>query len=101
MNEKDLKDYFPTAYLQSTATAPLRETGKLESMDVTVRTEGGGPRGQADAVKMGIARALVMLDEDLRTTLRAHGFLTRDPRKKERKKFGLRGARRAKQWRKR
>ncbi len=101
VNEKDFKTYFPTRALQNMATAPLLEIGKLDTVDVTVRAVGGGQRGQADAVKMGIARALVMLDEDLKTTLRAHGFLTRDARKKERKKFGLRGARRSKQWRKR
>ena len=101
INDKDFNVYFSTPRLRSTAVAPLREMGKLETVDITVRAVGGGLTGQADAVKMGIARALVMLDEDLRKTLRAHGFLTRDARKKERKKFGLRGARRAKQWRKR
>ncbi|MDP2631457.1 MAG: 30S ribosomal protein S9 [Candidatus Uhrbacteria bacterium] len=101
VNDKDINEYFGTAQLRKTALAPLREVGKHEEVDVTVRAVGGGPVGQADAIRLGIARALVMLDESLRTTIKAHGFLTRDARKKERKKFGLHGARRAPQWRKR
>ncbi|MBT4857370.1 30S ribosomal protein S9 [Candidatus Uhrbacteria bacterium] len=101
VNGKDYKEYFPISTLQDAIERPLRETGKLDSVDVTVRTLGGGQSGQSDAVMLGIARALVKYDESLRTVMRTHGFLTCDARKKERKKFGLRGARRAKQWRKR
>jgi len=101
INNKDIKDYFPTETLRAVAVAPLREVGKSAEMDVTVRAVGGGMTGQADAVKMGIARALVKYDDTMKAVVRTHGFLTRDARKKERKKFGLKGARRAKQWRKR
>ncbi|MFH1712395.1 MAG: 30S ribosomal protein S9 [Patescibacteria group bacterium] len=101
VNGKDIKDYFPTETHRANAVAPLREVGKIDEMDVTVRTVGGGMTGQSDAVKMGIARALVKYDDTMKAVVKAHGFLTRDARKKERKKFGLKGARRAKQWRKR
>lgn len=101
INGRDISEYFHTETYRTNATSPLREVGKLDSVDVTVRTVGGGEVGQSDAVKMGIARALVKHDESLRAVVKAHGFLTRDARKKERKKFGLRGARRATQWRKR
>jgi len=101
VNGKDITEYLPVERLRTVAFAPLREVGKLETMDVTVRAVGGGHRGQADAIKLGVARALILLDEELKATLKTHSFLTRDPRKKERKKFGLKGARRAKQWRKR
>lgn len=101
VNNKDAKEYFTTEQAMMVVTSPLKETGKLDNMDITVRVIGGGKSGQADAVKMGIARALVKYDETLRPVIKTHGMLTRDPRKKERKKFGLRGARRATQWRKR
>jgi len=101
VNNKDLNDHFNTPQERMIATSPLKEVGKLDSMDVTVRVVGGGKIGQADAVKLGIARALVKYDETFKPTIKAHNMLTRDARKKERKKFGLRGARRATQWRKR
>ena len=101
VNDKELDGYFVTEAMRNTVKAPLAESGKLETVDVTVRAVGGGLQGQADAVQLGIARALVKMDETLKTTVKTNGFLTRDPRKKERKKFGLRGARRSKQWRKR
>jgi len=101
VNGKNYKEYFGAPSFQETVERVLRETGKLESFDVSVRTVGGGQNGQADAILLGLARALVSYDESLRTVARAHGMLTRDARKKERKKFGLHGARRAKQWRKR
>lgn len=101
VNDKDIKEYFPVESIRQNAIAPLKEVGRDEAVDVSVRATGGGLRGQADAVKLGIARALVKDDESLKTTIKSKGFLTRDPRRKERKKFGLRGARRAKQWRKR
>lgn len=101
VNNKDIKDYFGTAGLRENAVIPLKEVGRTESVDITVRVVGGGMTGQSDAIKLGIARALVKEDETVKTSIKAKGLLTRDPRRKERKKFGLRGARRAKQWRKR
>ena len=86
VNGKDYKEYFPLPMLRDAIERPLRETGKLESVDISVRTVGGGHTGQADAVMMGIARALVKYDESLRMVMRAHGLLTRDARKKERKR---------------
>jgi small subunit ribosomal protein S9 len=87
--------------LQQAVVSPLIKVGREKDLDVSVRVVGGGNRGQADAVRHGIARALIRWNEDLKPVLRAEGFLTRDPRAKERKKFGLYKARRAHQWRKR
>ena len=101
VNGREIKSYFTVERLHDTAIAPLKEVGRLESVDVTIKTIGGGLTGQADAVKLGLTRALIKEDETVKTTLKAQGFCTRDARKKERKKFGLRGARRAPQWRKR
>lgn len=80
---------------------PLTLVGKAASFDLSVHVSGGGFNGQAEAIRHGVARALVVSDEDLKTTLRKAGYLTRDPRAKERKKFGLKGARRSPQWSKR
>ena len=80
---------------------PLRAAEIGGQYDILVTAEGGGTTGQADAIRLGIARALVEVDPDLRPTLKAAGFLTRDPRKVERKKYGLRKARRAPQYTKR
>jgi small subunit ribosomal protein S9 len=82
-------------------TDPLKLVGRYGSADVTAVVEGGGFQGQLEAIRHGIARALVGLDETYRTTLKKAGYLTRDPRAKERKKFGLKGARRSPQWSKR
>lgn len=101
INGRDIEQYFTVSALLETALLALKTTGKLETMDVTVRTVGGGIRGQADAVGMGVARALVKYDDSLKLTVKSSGLLTRDDRKKERKKFGKRGARRSPQWRKR
>ncbi|MCH8049439.1 30S ribosomal protein S9 [Patescibacteria group bacterium] len=101
INDRDIKDYFGTERNRQAATAPLREVGKSDLVDITIRAVGGGQTGQADATKLAIARALVKYDESLKAVVKAHGFLTRDARRKERKKFGYRGARRAPQWRKR
>ncbi|MBI5728459.1 MAG: 30S ribosomal protein S9 [Candidatus Magasanikbacteria bacterium] len=101
VNNKTYTVYFPTIILQQTVRAPLEAVGKSLDTDVSVRVAGGGTRGQAEAVRHGIARALLRLNPDFRPVLRAEGFLTRDPRAKERKKFGLYKARRAHQWRKR
>lgn len=101
VNGKELTTYFKTAILQQTATAPLRTVGRQDSLDVSVKVVGGGTTGQAGAVRHGIARALVAWDETLKPMLKAEGFMTRDARSKERKKFGQPKARRGRQWRKR
>ncbi len=101
VNEKSYTVYFPIAFWQEKVMAPLKAAGKEKAMNVSVRVVGGGVHAQADAVRHGIARALTQWDEALRPVMRAEGFLTRDSRAKERKKFGLRKARRAHQWRKR
>lgn len=101
VNGRDYKDYFPVVIWQEKVMAPLKAVGREERLDVSVKVAGGGVHGQAEAVRHGIARALVALDETLKPVLRAEGFLTRDPRAKERKKAGLRKARRAHQWKKR
>lgn len=101
VNGKAIEQYLPVPALLETAMSPLKKTGKTDSMDVTVRAIGGGIRGQADAICMGLARALVKYDDSLKLTVKSEGLLTRDDRKKERKKFGKRGARRSPQWRKR
>lgn len=80
---------------------PLTLVGKREAVDVSVKVHGGGVTGQLEAIRHGLARAVAQLDPDTRTTLRKAGFLTRDAREKERKKFGLKKARRAPQWSKR
>lgn len=101
VNEKDLKDYFPTLELQETALAPLRKMKCADRFSMSVRIIGGGIHSQAESVKHGIARALVVFNPDFQKRLRRAGFLTRDSRMKERKKFGLKRARRAPQWQKR
>ncbi|MBI2989619.1 MAG: 30S ribosomal protein S9 [Candidatus Magasanikbacteria bacterium] len=101
VNDKPFKIYFPKAFNQQTVLAPLKSVGKESGFDVTVRVVGGGHMSQAQAVRHGIARALVRWNEDFKPVLRAEGFLTRDARVKERKKSGLRRARRGRQWRKR
>ena len=99
-NDKKLDDYFPTLELRQKAISPLSKMG-IEEYYVSVKTHGGGVNAQAEALRHGIARALVLMDEESRKRLRKLGFLTRDPRQRERKKFGLKRARRASQWRKR
>ena len=101
VNEKNYKEYFPFFEWQEVLMAPLKAVGKDKKIDITVRVSGGGPRGQVVAVQHGIARALVKDDEELKKTLKSLGFLTRDARRKERKKPGLKKARRAPQWSKR
>jgi small subunit ribosomal protein S9 len=101
VNGKDLTEYFPTKIWQDTILAPLTVTDNASRFDVSVKVAGGGVNGQAEAVRHGIARALVSLDEALRPVLKAEGFLRRDSRAKERKKYGRRRARRGRQWRKR
>ncbi len=101
VNEKPVELYFPSFVLLQTVQAPLVQTNLKDSMDVSVKVEGGGFRGQADAVRHGVARALLLMNPDFRKTLRSLGYLTRDPRIKERKKPGLKRARRAPQFSKR
>jgi small subunit ribosomal protein S9 len=86
---------------EPTYVAPLKAVGKFGSVDLSLVVKGGGFQGQIDAIQHGISRALVVLDEEYKTTLRKAGYLTRDPRAKERKKPGLKSARRAPQWSKR
>lgn len=101
VNGRLLADYFTLTLWQEKVLAPLTITGREKQLDVSVKISGGGISSQAEAVRHGIARALVKLNVDLRAILRAEGFLTRDQRAKERKKPGLRKARRGHQWRKR
>lgn len=101
INERKYQDYFPRFDLQESLRAPLRAVGKLETVDVWARVRGGGIRGQAEAVRLGISRALVSEEPTFRASLKPLDFLRRDPRKKERKKYGLKKARRAPQWAKR
>jgi len=101
INEKELTDFFPNVQDQNSVTSPLAATGKTGEVDVVVRVHGGGTTGQSGAIRLGIARALTTYDEELFQALRDGGFLTRDARMKERKKYGLRGARRGTQFSKR
>jgi small subunit ribosomal protein S9 len=101
VNNMDFTKYFPTKGLQSIALASLDKMKSLDRFKVTAMVKGGGVNAQAEAVRHGIARALVVFNPDYRKRLRKAGFLTRDPRMKERKKPGLKRARRAPQWSKR
>lgn len=100
INGKDYKEYFNYFEWQDLLLKPLKAVGK-EKIAISVMVKGGGSRGQLDAIKHGIARALLIMDENFRATLRKEGLLTRDSRIKERKKPGLKKARRAPQWSKR
>lgn len=101
VNKKTASAYFPTARLEETAKSPLMLAGEGVKFSVMVTVSGGGTNSQADAVKLGLARALVKFDETLKKSLKDKGFLTRDSREVERKKAGLKKARRAPQWAKR
>ena len=101
INKKPLNIYFPTLELQQIAQSSLKKMKSLDRFKVSVRVKGGGLHAQAEAIKHGVARALVLFNPDYRKRLRRAGFLTRDPRMRERKKFGLKRARRAPQWQKR
>ena len=101
VNGRPMEEYFPTKELQTTVMGPLTLTESTAAGYVTAKVNGGGVPGQAESVRLGIARALVKVDPDLRLTLKRAGFLRRDPRAKERKKYGLKRARRAPQWQKR
>lgn len=101
VNGKDFTAYFPHKLQQQTVLQPLVIVGKDKALDVSVKVAGGGVNGQCEAVRHGIARALVDMDEQLKPLLKAEKLMTRDSRSSERKKFGRRRARRGHQWRKR
>ena len=101
INDRDIDDYFGLETLKLIVRQPLALTGTTEKFDIVVRVAGGGVTGQAGAIRHGLSRALLQFDESLRPTLKKAGFLTRDPRMKERKKYGLKAARRAPQFSKR
>jgi small subunit ribosomal protein S9 len=101
VNGKTVAEYFGRAALESIVRQPIQEADLPVAYNVIVKVVGGGHSGQAGAIRHGIARALVRLDDGLRPTLRRRGFLTRDPRVKERKKYGLKRARKAPQYTKR
>lgn len=101
INDRDIDDYFGLETLKLIVRQPLVLTGNVDKFDIVVRVAGGGVSGQAGAVRHGVSRALLQFDENLRPTLKKEGFLTRDPRMKERKKYGLKAARRAPQFSKR
>ena len=101
LNGRPLEDYFPRPVLRMIVTEPLRLTNTLDAYDIIARIEGGGMSGQAGAVRHGIARALVEADPTLRPELKRKGMLTRDARAKERRKYGLKKARKAPQFSKR
>lgn len=95
VNERTLEDFFPRLGDSKKVVEPLEVVGQRESLDVTVLVNGGGITGQTGAVRLGIARALLIMNPELKPLLRKNGFLTRDPREKERKKPGLKRARKA------
>ena len=98
INNRDIDDYFGLETLKVIVRQPLALTNNADKFDIVCRVEGGGVTGQAGAIRHGIARALLLADAELRPELKKAGFLTRDPRMKERKKYGLKGARRAPQF---
>jgi len=101
VNDKDYRDYFTDKTLQYIVESPLRKLKSLNRFKATVQVSGGGVSGQADAVKHGLARTLVVFDQNFRKKLKKAHFLTRDSRIKERRKYGLKKARKAPQWQKR
>ena len=101
VNKRELDEYFGLETLKTIVRQPLVATETEKKYDINVNVKGGGTTGQAGAIRHGIARALLKVDDDFRPVLKAHGFLTRDPRMKERKKPGLKAARRAPQFSKR
>ncbi len=101
INDRDIDDYFGLETLKLIVRQPLVVAGVEGKFDIVVRVAGGGVSGQAGAIRHGLSRALLVYDENLRTDLKKAGFLTRDPRMKERKKYGLKAARRAPQFSKR
>lgn len=101
INEKPLEKYFPIFELQEIVLSPFRKMDYLDKFRVSIKVKGGGFHAQSEAVRNGIVKALVIFDPESRKKFKIAGYLTRDPRMRERKKFGLKRARRAPQWRKR
>lgn len=101
VNGRPYTQHFPYFEFQQIVVSPLEQVGQRDKVDVSVKVAGGGTRGQAEATRHGIALALTDLNENFKRALRKMGYMTRDPRKKERKKPGLKRARRAPQWQKR
>lgn len=101
VNKKDIANYFPSEILQTIVKQPLVKLDVDGNYDINVNVDGGGPKGQAEAVRLAISRAMVELDEENKPPLKKEGFLTRDPRMVERKKYGRRKARRKFQFSKR
>jgi small subunit ribosomal protein S9 len=101
VNDRKFEEYIPIALLQQSTMLPITMTGTEGMFDITVLVKGGGVHGQADAIRMGIARALVEFNPEFRAVLKKSRLLTRDARVRERKKFGKKSARRAPQWSKR
>ena len=101
INGRPLENYFPMESLRGVVNQPLTVTGSTDKFDAQITVSGGGPAGQAGAVRHGIARALLTVDANMRPVLKAEGFLTRDPRMRERKKYGQPGARKRFQYSKR
>lgn len=101
VNKRDIEDYFGLETLKTIVRQPLVATDNTDKFDVLVNVHGGGFTGQAGAIRHGISRALLQVDAENKPTLKAEGYLTRDPRMKERKKYGLKAARRAPQFSKR
>jgi small subunit ribosomal protein S9 len=101
VNDKEYKAYFPLIYLQNQVELPMKTIEALDQYDVNINVQGGGPKGQAEAIKLGIARCLCEVDAEFRPALKKQGLLRRDPRVVERKKFGKAKARRSFQFSKR
>jgi small subunit ribosomal protein S9 len=101
LNGRSLEEFFTTRAHRLVVSAPLRLAGRDKDLDVVARIEGGGVSGQAGALRLGIARALIELDPELRPALKKEGYLSRDDREKERRKYGLKKARKAPQYSKR
>ncbi len=101
VNKRDIDEYFGLETLKTIVRQPLVATNTVDKYDINITVKGGGFTGQAGAIRHGISRALLQIDEDFRKPLKAEGFLTRDSRMKERKKYGLKAARRAPQFSKR
>jgi small subunit ribosomal protein S9 len=101
INDKNYKEYFPLVYLQNQVEAPLKAVESIDKFDIKINAQGGGIKGQAESAKLGIARALLEVNPELRPILKAAGHLKRDPRGVERKKFGHKKARKSFQFSKR
>lgn len=101
INNRKLNVYFKNIFLQNIIKEPFKTTGQKDKFDTSIKVSGGGPQGQSEAIRLGISRALVKKNPTYKVPLKKAGFLTRDPRQTERKKPGLKKARRSPQWQKR